>query len=150
MSLLFFVRLAQPLISRSRWKTDEQPLRAGIFISGSAIGNLIGQGVDFGAIKVQGAYAASPWKWIYVILGTMGMGLGLLTIVLFPANPMKAWFLSKEERGIAVRRLVRNNTGIQTRKFKWKQVREAYRDPQLYALSVYAFSFAFVNNAIGR
>ena len=78
------------------------------------------------------------------------MGLGLLTIVLFPANPMKAWFLSKEERGIAVRRLVRNNTGIQTRKFKWKQVREAYRDPQLYALSVYAFSFAFVNNAIGR
>lgn len=106
--------------------------------------------MDFGAIQLKGAYASDAWKWIYVILGTMGMGLGLLTFLVFPANPMNAWFLRKDEREIAVRRLVKNNTGIQTRKFKWKQVREAYRDPQLYTLGIYSFSFAFVNNAISR
>ena len=133
-----------------RWKNREQPLRAGIFISGSAIGSLAGQGIDFAAVRIQGAYATSPWKWIYVILGAVTIGYGVLATLIFPANPMSAWFLTEREKEIAVRRLAQNNTGIQTRKFKWKQVKEAYLDPQLYILGIFSFTFAFVNNAVGR
>lgn len=133
-----------------RWKNKEQPLRAGVYISGTAIGSLVGQGVDFGAIRIGGSYATSPWKWIYVILGSVTMGYGVLAFILFPASPMKAWFLTAREKEIAVRRLAQNNTGIQTRKFKWKQVNEAFLDPQLYVMAIYSFTFAFVNNAIGR
>jgi ACS family allantoate permease-like MFS transporter len=133
-----------------RWKNKEQPLRAGIYISGTAIGSLAGQGVDFGAVRIQGAYATSPWKWIYVILGSVTIGYGVLAMLVFPATPMKAWFLTAREKEIAVRRLAQNNTGIQTRKFKWKQVKEAFTDPQLYIFGIYSFTFAFVNNAIGR
>lgn len=119
-------------------------------MSGTAIGSLVGQGVDFGAIKIGGTYAASPWKWIYVILGSITLAFGVAMFLLFPATPMKAWFLQKRERQIAIRRLLSNNTGIQTRKFKWKQALEAFRDPQLYLLCVYSFTFAFVNNAVSR
>ncbi|KAK2807940.1 hypothetical protein FQN50_005182 [Emmonsiellopsis sp. PD_5] len=130
-----------------RWKTHEQPLRMGIGIAGTAFGSLFGQGVDFGAIELKGVYAKSPWKWIYVILGSITMFIGLVIFAIFPATPMKAWFLSHREKQIAVLRLITNKTGIHTRKFKWKQVREAFLDPQLYCLVIFSFTFAFANNA---
>jgi len=80
----------------------------------------------------------------------MTMTYGVFATLIFPATPMKAWFLTEREKEIAVRRLATNNTGIQTRKFKWKHAREAFLDPQLYVFGIYSFSFAFVNNAIGR
>jgi MFS transporter, ACS family, allantoate permease len=125
-------------------------LRSGIFISGTAIGSLAGQGIDFGAVQIKGVYVDSPWRWIYVILGTVTMAYGLLAMLLFPSNPMSAWFLTAREKEIAVRRLADNNTGIHTRKFKWKQVREAFIDPQLYVFGIYSFTFSFANNAAGR
>lgn len=148
---MFFSRLEIHLAEMiRRWKNKEQPLRVGIFIAGTAIGSLAGQGIDLGAVHISGAYAASPWKWIYVILGSVTMGFGVFTALVFPATPMRAWFLTAREKEIAVQRLAQNNTGIQTRKFKWKQVKEAFMDPQLYIFGVYSFTFAFVNNAIGR
>ncbi|KAK2770490.1 hypothetical protein FQN53_005501 [Emmonsiellopsis sp. PD_33] len=135
------------LISYNRWKTHEQPLRMGIGIAGTAFGGLFGQGVDFGAIELEGVHAKSPWKWIYVILGSITIFIGLVIFAIFPATPMKAWFLSHREKQIAVLRLITNKTGIHTTKFKWKQVREAFLDPQFYCLVMFSFTFAFANNA---
>ena len=128
------------------WKTNEQPLRLGLAIGGAGVGNIIGTGIDFGAVDIGGVYASSPWKWIYIILASATMGIGLIIFSLLPSSPMKAWFLRERERHIAVRRIAQNNTGIQTRKFKWKQLREAAMDPQLWLLGIYAFCFSFCNN----
>lgn len=133
-----------------RWKTHEQPLRLGIVIAGNAIGSLVGNGVDFGVIKLAGFYAASPLKWIYVILGSFALLFGLASIVLFPGTPMKAWFLTPREKRIAVCRLMSNQTGIYTRKFKPRQALSALTDPQLYLLCIFSFTFAFSNVAITR
>lgn len=78
------------------------------------------------------------------------MGSAMVMFLLFPNTPMESWFLTKREKDIAVQRLKGNNTGIQTRTFKWKQALEAFKDPQLYILCVFAFSFAFVNTSFGR
>lgn len=147
-----FATVVSPLsviITQMWWKTNEQPLRMGTYITGAALGNLLGQGIDLGAVDLKGAYAASPWKWIYVVLGSVTMGYGLIVFIFLPAYPMKAWFLNPREKVIAVRRLQKNNTGIQTRKFKLKQLIEAFMDPQLWLLGIYSWSFAFVNSALG-
>lgn len=145
-----FGYVTQPLIiiiAAMWWKTNEQPLRLGLAIGGAGVGSIIGTGIDFGAVEIGGVYASSPWKWIYIIFGSATMGIGLIIFLLLPSSPMKAWFLrSDRERLIAVRRLAQNNTGIQTRKFKWEQLKEAAMDPQLWLLGIYAFSFSFCNN----
>jgi MFS family permease len=133
-----------------RWKTSEQPLRIGIWASGASFGSIVGQGIDFGAIKIGGEYADHRWKWIYVIIGSISMGFALVMFLFMPDSPMKALFLTEREKAIAVQRLQGNNTGIQTRKFKWRQFVEAFLDPQLYAFCVIGFSFAFANAALGR
>jgi MFS family permease len=133
-----------------RWKTNEQPLRLGITIAGNAMGSLVGTGVDFGAVKLGGVYATSRWKWIYVILGPCALLAGIVIMFLLPATPMKAWFLTPREKYIAVRRVMGNNTGIHTRKFKLHQALSAFLDPQVYALCIFCFTFAFCNVAISR
>ncbi|KAJ5552822.1 major facilitator superfamily domain-containing protein [Penicillium frequentans] len=154
MALRFFYgfsQVIQPLgivIAVMWWKTKEQPLRIGLMIAGNAVGSLIGNGVDFGAMKLGGLYDNSRWKWIYVILGTCAAFAGVIVLALMPATPMKAWFLTDREKRIAVRRLMSNNTGIHTRKFKIRQALSAFLDPQLYALSIFSFTFAFSNVAV--
>ena len=78
------------------------------------------------------------------------MFMGILIVFFLPATPMKAWFLTDREKRIAVRRLMSNNTGIHTRKLKIRQALSAFSDPQVYALSVFSFTFAFCNVAIAR
>lgn len=136
------------IISAMWWKTEEQPLRIGIWIAGASIGSIIGQAIDFAAVNLGGAYQNSPWKWIYVILGSVSIGIGLFYFWAFPDSPMKARFLSEKEKRIAVQRLQGNNTGIQARKFKIKQVREAFIDPQTYIIAVFGFCFSFANAAV--
>ena len=133
-----------------RWKTEEQPLRIGIWISGQAFGNIFGQGIDYGAVSIHGIYAKSPWKWIYVILGSVTMGFALLMLWKFPDSPMKGTFLTEREKEIAVMRVQTNNTGMQTRKFKKAQFFEAFKDLQLWIICFVAFSFGFANAALGR
>jgi len=137
------------IISTMWWKTSEQPLRIGIWASGASFGSIVGQGIDFGAIKIGGEYADHRWKWIYVIIGSISMGFALVMFLFMPDSPMKALFLTEREKAIAVQRLQGNNTGIQTRKFKWRQFVEAFLDPQLYTFCVIGFSFAFANAALG-
>jgi len=110
----------------------------------------VGQGIDYGAVSVRGSFAQSPWKWIYVILGSVTMGFGLLMLWKFPDSPMKGSFLTEREKEIAVMRVQTNNTGMQTRKFKKQQFFEAFKDPQLWIISFTAFTFAFANGALGR
>ncbi|KAL2833556.1 major facilitator superfamily domain-containing protein [Aspergillus pseudoustus] len=114
----------------------------------NALGSLVGTGINFGALKLAGVYAESRWKWIYVILGSCALFVGVVTFLCIPATPMKAWFLSPRERQIAVCRLMGNKTGIHTRKVKWRQGLSAFLDPQVYLLCVFSFSFAFSNVAI--
>lgn len=137
------------LIQNCRWKTSEQPLRAGVWSAGAAIGNLSGQAIDLGAVHIGGAYAASPWKWLYVVLGSVALGLGVVVIAIFPAGPTKCWFLNDRERLIAVNRLLANNTGIHTKEVKREQIFEVFRDPQTYCLSIFNFVFSFANSALG-
>jgi ACS family allantoate permease-like MFS transporter len=78
------------------------------------------------------------------------MGYGLLMLWRFPDSPMTGAFSTEREKTIAVMRVQKNNTGIQTRRFKRQQFLRAFKDPQLYILCIIAFSFAFANGALGR
>lgn len=121
----------------------------GIWITGAALGNLVGHGTGFGAITLEGQFADMPWKWIYVIFGAFTLVNSVVMFFLLPASPMTAWFLSERQRIIAVQRLVKNQTGIKSRRIKWKHVLEMFKDPQALIFVVFSFSFSFANSSFG-
>lgn len=119
-------------------------------MSGSALGGIVGQAFDYAAASIKGPYEQSPWKWIYILFGSMSILYSILYVIFFPDSPIKARFLSDRERIIAVRRLEKNHTGIQTRKLKLPQVWKAVKDPQAYIIAMVLFAFGFSTAAIGR
>ncbi|KAN0112527.1 putative pantothenate transporter [Hyaloscypha variabilis] len=122
------------------WTRKEQPLRASIWWAGGGIGSFIADGITYG---VSGSsFSGSKyavWQIIFLIFGPLTIGWGIFLFFCLPTSPMTAWFLTKRERKIAVMRVIDNHTGIENRRYKLYQVKEALKDPQAWMLCSIAF-----------
>jgi hypothetical protein len=106
--------------------------------------------MNYGLVHLGGPFAASPWKYIYLVLGCITMTFAILFTVLCPDSPMKARFLTEREKLIAIERLRKNNVGIMNSKFKWPQARAAILDYRVWLLSANMFVMALANTSIQR
>ncbi|KAH8693888.1 putative pantothenate transporter [Talaromyces proteolyticus] len=123
------------------WTTREQPLRASIWWAGGGIGSFIADSITYAVagdtLKGGGKYVT--WQVIFLTVGPITIAWGILLFFALPTSPTTAWFLSDRERKIAVIRVMQNHTGIENRKYKLYQVREALKDPQAWMLTAMAF-----------
>jgi len=55
-------------------------------------------------------------QYIFLIYGATTVVCGAMVFLGLPDSPTKAWFLTAEEKQLAVVRLADNQTGIETRK----------------------------------
>lgn len=59
-----------------------------------------------------------PWRYQYLILGTITVIWDIVMVFFLPQNPATASFLRPEERGTAVERMRAEQTGIENKQFK--------------------------------
>ena len=86
---------------------------------------------------------------MFLILGALTSGFGLLLVPILPDSPAKAIFLTKTERAIAVQRTLENKTGVlDNGTFNWKQALEALKDPQAWFLVLYTFCVNLWNGGL--
>ncbi|KAG6866173.1 hypothetical protein C0991_007723 [Blastosporella zonata] len=115
----------------------------------------VGKWMSFGTLHIKTAKFAS-WQWLMIITGIITFLAALsfwsvLIVVLFkptiltallrflfPDSPTNAWFLSKEERVIAVRRIKVNQTGVENKHFKKEQMVEALLDPKTWLFALFS------------
>lgn len=116
----------------SMWyKRSEQPLRQGAWFLGNTFGGIIGGLVAYGLGHVT---TISPWKAVFLVFGAFTVAWSAALFYLLPDTPMKAWFLSADDRAKAVERVRENMTGIKNDEFKMYQCVEALLDPQAWFL----------------
>ncbi len=100
---------------------------------GNCLAALFGGLVSYGIGRIDSS--VTSWKLLFIILGAVTSGYGLLLLALLPDSPAKAIFLRKRERAVAVYRTLENKTGVMDfGSFKWKQARQAVLDPQTWFL----------------
>lgn len=130
------------------WYTrNEQSVRVGIWYS------MVGFGGIFGSLVSYGMYALRPgalarWQFIFVLLGPVTFVYGVYVLLVVPASPGRAWFLSPRERRIALERIRANKTGTTSSAIRWYQVWEALRDPRLYLAALSVFATALPNGGV--
>ncbi|KAM5356694.1 hypothetical protein ACJ41O_003340 [Fusarium nematophilum] len=129
------------LIFSMYYTRAEQPLRMGIWIGSSGIGYIIAGIASFGIGHVKSSL--SSWRVLFIIWGAITFVWGVFLLFVLPGAPMRAKFLTEEERGLAVSRVKDNATGIENRRFKMKQFREAMLDLKTWLL----FCFALTGNS---
>ncbi|KAL1638683.1 hypothetical protein SLS58_008715 [Diplodia intermedia] len=82
----------------------------------------------------------NPWKWFMAITGTLTILYGALVSTLFPSSPLTAHFLTPTQRAQSVLRIRSNHSGIEQKRFKRPQFREALLDPKTWLFFPHAWS----------
>ncbi|KAJ5835330.1 hypothetical protein N7447_001356 [Penicillium robsamsonii] len=136
------------LLTGMFYKREEQPLRQSAWFFGNFVAVLIGGLIAYGIGTINTA-AIAHWKLLFLILGAVTSGYGLVLFAMLPDSPTKAIFLKPNERAIAVQRTLTNKTGVMdTGVFKWSQALEALKDPQTWLLVVNSFSSSLANGGL--
>lgn len=96
------------------------------------------------------AAAIASWKIVYLVMGLLTVGLGLVFLWVIPDNQLNARWLSQEDRVLAVARVRVNQQGIGNKHFKMYQMKEALMDPMSWAFFFYALLADIPNGGISN
>ncbi|KAL4887244.1 major facilitator superfamily domain-containing protein [Aspergillus karnatakaensis] len=124
----------------------EQSSRQSWWFSGTGWFTIIGGGFNYGFAKIEGG-ALRPWQYIYVFAGALTFLFGIWCFAL-PNDPLNAWFLTPEERVVAVERLRRGQMGVKNNKLKPGQLKEAILDVRIWLVALTMAAAYTVNGAV--
>lgn len=125
------------MLISSQWYTkSEAAPRFSFWYTGLGIGQILGGVVSYAFQHISPTAPLSGWRIMFVVLGCLTVVIGLWTFLLLPDTPMKARWLSDREKMVLLKHVSVNQTGIQNRKFRPKEILEAVLDPQIWLLLV--------------
>ncbi|KAH8653785.1 major facilitator superfamily domain-containing protein [Xylariales sp. PMI_506] len=123
------------LLISGKWYTkSEQAPRFSFWFVGLGVAQILGGLVSWGFQHITGQYDMSSWRIMFLTLGCITVVVGIATGLLIPDSPMTASWLSDEEKVALLKHLSVNQTGIENRTFRPKEILEALADPQLWLL----------------
>ncbi|KAF4447957.1 allantoate permease [Fusarium albosuccineum] len=125
---------------------SEQALRQSWWFSSTGWFTIIGGALNYGFAQISGG-ALKSWQYIYLLAGALTFIFGLWCFTL-PNSALNAWFLSPEERIVAVERLRSGHTGVKTNEIKPYQIREALVDVKVWLIALMMASAYTVNGAV--
>ncbi|KAF2641996.1 allantoate transport protein [Massarina eburnea CBS 473.64] len=125
---------------------DEQALRQSWWFSSTGLFTIVGSALNYGFAQISSG-ALKRWQYIYLLAGCLTFLFGIWCLFI-PNSPVSAWFLSLDERVVAVERLRKGQTGVRCQKIKMNQVKEAFLDIKLWLVFIMMGSAYTVNGAV--
>lgn len=113
---------------------DEQALRQSWWFSATGGWTIIGGALNYGFAQITSG-ALRRWQYIYLLAGVLTILFGFVCFAI-PNSAVSAWFLSAEERVVAVERLRKGQTGVRCQKLKMSQIREALLDVKVWLVAL--------------
>lgn len=118
------------MLISSQWYTkSEQAPRFSFWYLGLGLGQIIGGAVSYGFQHIAPGAGLAGWRIMFVVLGCLTVVFGLCTFFFLPDTPMKARWLSNAEKVALLKHVSVNQTGIDNKKFRAKEIVEALLDP---------------------
>ncbi|KZV69757.1 MFS general substrate transporter [Peniophora sp. CONT] len=133
------------LVTSMFYTREEQTRRVGYWFLMNGLAIIFLGFVAFGLLHTKTANFL-PWQWLMIVTGLITLVISVLFWFLFPDSPTTAWFLTHEERILAVQRLRVNQTGVENKTFKRAQFIEAIKDPKTWMLALFSALFNIINS----
>ncbi|THV08714.1 MFS general substrate transporter [Dendrothele bispora CBS 962.96] len=131
------------------WYTrEEQAFIIGCFYSMNGFQQCVGGLIAYGIAQIRGTVLKN-WQILFTLLGCITFVWGIFVAWWLPDSPMRAKCFSPEDRVLIAERVRKNETGIQNKEFKWKQVQEAIRDPTVWAVTLISFTNGLPTGGLG-
>ncbi|KAL9128267.1 MAG: hypothetical protein Q9217_003029 [Psora testacea] len=125
---------------------QEQALRQSWWFSSTGGWTIIGGALNYGFAQITGGDLRG-WQYIYLLAGSLTILFGIVCFAV-PNSPVSAWFLSAEDRVIAVERLRSGQTGVRCQKLKGSQMKEAALDIKIWIVAFMMAAAYTVNGAV--
>ncbi|KAF9058550.1 MFS general substrate transporter [Rhodocollybia butyracea] len=125
------------IVSSMFYTRNEQTLRVGYWFLMNGAAQIISGFISFGTLHIH-TLGFEPWQWLMIITGTITFILAICFFLFFPDSPTNAWFLTPEERVLAVMRIKENQTGVENKHFKKEQMIEALVDPKTWMFALFS------------
>ncbi|KAJ8130930.1 hypothetical protein O1611_g2700 [Lasiodiplodia mahajangana] len=124
----------------SSWYTrGELAYRIAWFYSGSSLANAFGGLIGAGVLSnLSGAHGITGWRWLFIIEGTITIGVAIIAAFILPNYPANTKWLTPEEQAYAQWRLV-DDTGeadVADSISVKEGVKLAFKDPKLYLFTL--------------
>ncbi|CAI6097538.1 unnamed protein product [Clonostachys chloroleuca] len=113
----------------------QQAPRFSFWYTGLGIGQILGGVISYGFQHIApGQASLAGCRIMFVTLGCVTVTIGLSTAIFIPDTPMQAGWLSDADKVALLKHVSINQNGIQSSKFRPKEILEALCDPQLYLM----------------
>ena len=125
-------------------------MRMGIWYQGTSIAPAVSSLVSYGFLHYTNSHPDvrfKSWQILFLMWGLITISVGILVITFLPDNPMKSR-LSNDEKLFIIERVRGNQTGIENKKLKGKQVKEVLCDFKTWLLSLIVITTNVPNGAV--
>ena len=112
---------------------EEQALRQSWWFSSTGGWTIIGGALNYGFAQITGG-TLRRWQYIYLLAGALTIVFGGVCF-LIPNSAVSAWFLTPQERVVAVERLRKGQTGVRCQRVKGYQILEAVMDIKVWLVA---------------
>ena len=113
---------------------QEQALRQSWWFSSTGGWTIIGAALNYAFAQIKGG-SLKRWQYIYLLAGSLTAIFGIISFAV-PNSAVSAWFLTHEERIVAVERLRKGQTGVRCQKIKLSQIRETALDIKVWIIAL--------------
>ncbi|KAI0797539.1 major facilitator superfamily domain-containing protein [Abortiporus biennis] len=136
------------IVTSMFYTRKEQSQRVGYWflMNGAAI-IMLGL-IAYGTLHIKTTHFM-PWQWLMIIFGLVTLIVSVLFWFFFPDSPANAWFLTPEERVIAIERIKVNQAGVENKHFKKEQLIECLLDPKAW-LFFFMAAISNVTNSLSN
>lgn len=125
----------------------EQTWRQCLWYSSTGGMTVLGSLINYGFAHIPKDAPLKPWQYLYLTAGAVTVLFGVVLLFL-PNSPADAWFLSEEEKVVAVERLRGGQMGVRCQMIKGYQVLEGVKDIKVWLITI-AMGVAYtINGAI--
>ena len=108
------------------WAREDQAKRNAIIYGCNCLSGAFGGLIAYAIESMGTRHGLEAWRWLFIIEGAISIGLCGICWLLLPTTAEEAWFLTPEERIIAIERIKVNQAGVENKRFKLEQYVSVY------------------------
>ncbi|KAI7892323.1 major facilitator superfamily domain-containing protein [Mucor mucedo] len=146
----FFEAITYPtifLLISTIYRRSEQVIWLGVMFISNSVAGVLGGFIGVGIMKMPIVGIITPWKWAFILFGSITIVIGISYFFFLPDRPDSRWFRLTEEEKLIVQERTRDNAVVATQKINFSHFWEAVKEPRFYCYSLISVFINLQNGA---
>lgn len=122
------------------WNKKQQAKRVAVIYCATTVSGAFGGLFAYGVQSMGTKASLESWRWLFIIEGIISFVVGGFCWLTLPYSAEKAWFLTKEQSELMVRKKAQDALYKGGDEFTFKHVQAAVTDPLVYLAAFSLFS----------